>query len=83
MIQSGLIDIVSFKGERYSFDPDTGRIFKNGKVLVSEFVEPVYSYMGNPGNPPTFSGIYFKDKNQILSLSGKLNPVVKDDNEVK
>lgn len=83
MIQNGIIDIVSFKGERYSFDPDTGRIFKDGKVITSEFVEPVYSYMGNTQEPPKFSGIYFKDKNQILTLSGKVNPVVKDDNEVR
>lgn len=83
MIQNKLIDIITIKGERYSFDTDTGRIFKDGKVIVSELVEPVYSYLGNPDNPPSFSGIYFKDKNQILTLSGKLVPVVKDDNEVK
>lgn len=83
MINNKLIDIVSFKGERYTFDSDTGRIFKEGKVLTSSEAEPVYSYLGNPNNPPQFSGIYFKDKNQILTLSGKINPVVKDDNEIK
>lgn len=83
MIQQGLIEIVSFKGERYSFDPDTGRIFKDGKVIVSDLVEPVYSYMGNPQDSPKFSGIYFREKNQVLTLSGKVNPVVKDDNEVR
>lgn len=83
MIQNKTIDIISFKGERYTFDPDTGRIFKDGKVIVSDLVEPVYSYMGNPNNPPKFSGIYFREKNQILTLSGKVNPVVKDDNEIK
>ena len=78
-----LIDIVSFKGEKYTYDIETGRIFKDGEVIVSSLVEPVFSHFGNPDIPPRFSGIYFREKNEILSLSGKLNPVVSDINTIK
>jgi hypothetical protein len=67
-----MIDIVSFKGETYRFDPDTERIFKGGRLLGSDEVEPVYS---NTENNPVFSGIYLKNEAAILSRSGKINSV--------
>lgn len=68
-------DIITLKGEKYSFDEDTGRIFKDGYVLSSSKVEPVYSSSFDKDRPPVFSGIYLKDTNSIVSLSGKINPV--------
>lgn len=78
-----VVDIITFKGERYSYDQETGRIFKDGEVAVSSLVEPVFSHFGNPDSPPKFSGIYFKEKNEILTLSGKINKVVSDINIIK
>lgn len=76
-----MIDIVTLKGEKYSFDPDTERIFKDNMLLSSTLVEPVYSDF-NEDAPPMFSGILLKNINSILSLSGKINPVITDINSV-
>ncbi len=75
-----MIDITTIKGETYSFDPDTERIFKGGYLLPSTEVEPVYS-MPNSTGEPIFSGILMKTLNAILSLSGKVNPI-NDINEI-
>lgn len=69
-----MIDIITLKGERYSFDEETQRIFKDGVLLSSVNVEPVYSGLGND-SIPKFSGLLLKDTNSILSLSGKISPV--------
>lgn len=69
-----MITIATLKGEVYSFDPETKRIFKDGVLIPSSSVEPVYSGNSEDKNdPPKFSGIYFRDTNSILSLSGKIN----------
>ena len=67
-----MIDIISFRGEQYSYDPDTERIFKDGKLIPSTEAEPVYS---DVDNMPTFSGIYLKGSEAILSKSGKINSI--------
>lgn len=68
-------DIVTIRGEKYSYDERTGRIFKDGQVLSSSKAEPVFSYFGDSSVPPVFGGILLKDTNSILSLSGKISPV--------
>jgi len=68
-----MIEIISFKGETFKYDPDTERIFMGGKLLDQSEVEPVYS---NVENNPEFAGIYFKHTNSILSRSGKINELV-------
>ena len=71
-----MIDIITITGERYSFDPETERVFKDGKLIPSTEAEPVYSNVPNDKDaPPRFSGLYFKSSDSILSLSGKLSPV--------
>ena len=74
--------IINFKGEKYTFNEDTDRIMKDGKVLLSSQATPVYSYLGDRDNMPRFSGILLKEKNSILTLNGKINPVV-DINTIK
>jgi len=69
-----MTEIYTIKGEKYSFDPETERIFKDGVLLGIEQVEPIYS-KNTEDNAPRFSGIYLKDINSILSLSGKINPI--------
>ena len=69
-----MIDIVTIKGERYSFDETTQRIFKDGILMSSVNVEPVYSRT-TKDSMPVFSGLLLKDTNTILSRSGKISPV--------
>ena len=69
-----MIDIITIKGEKYSFDENTQRVFKDGLLLSSVQVEPIYSGLGGD-NIPKFSGLLLKDTNSILSLSGKISPI--------
>lgn len=71
-----MIEIISEKGERYSYDPATNRIFRDGYLLSSTEAEPMYSNSPYPDTPPNFSGVYFRGRNEILSLSGRYNPIV-------
>ncbi len=67
-------EIITIKGERYSYDEDTERIFKNGKLLSSVVAEPLFQGV-TEDNIPNFVGIYLKDMDSVLSLSGNINPV--------
>lgn len=70
-----MINITTIKGEVYSFDPETKRLFLEGKLIPSSKVEPIYSNTSDPNDPPRFSGILFKESKEILTLSGKINQV--------
>lgn len=74
-----MINIVTMKGEQYSFDEETGRVFKDGHLMSSVNVEPVYSDL-DENNVPKFSGLWLKDIDSIISLSGKINPAISDPN---
>ncbi len=76
-----MIDIITLRGEVYSFDPGTSRIFKDGVLLSSSKVEPVYSSSSTLG-VPIFSGIYVKDRGTIISLGGSENKAITDINLV-
>ena len=67
-----MITIVTESGERWSFDPDTKRLFKDGKVVPETMAEQVYINQDS-SMPPEFSGIYVKDINSIITPSGKTN----------
>ena len=69
-----MIDIITIKGEKYSFDETTQRVFKDGILLSSVNVEPVYS-RPSKDSLPVFSGLLLKDSNSVLSKSGKINPI--------
>lgn len=70
-----MVNITSFKGEQYSFDQSTNRIFKDGILVPYSQAEPVYTKLQGDDAAPEFSGILLKTINSILTLSGKLNPV--------
>jgi hypothetical protein len=76
-----MIDIITIKGEKYSFDESTQRIFKDGLLLSSVQVEPVYS-RSSADSKPVFSGLLLKETNSILSRSGKISPVTDINNIV-
>lgn len=68
-----MIDIYNtITGEKYSFDEETQRIFKDGYLLSSAQAEPIYSSL-DEDDIPVFSGLLLKETNSILSLSGKIN----------
>lgn len=75
-----MINIISQKGENYNFDPLTSRVFKDGILLSSAKVEPVYSSSNN--GAPIFSGLYLKDRGSILNLGGVENQAITDINLV-
>ena len=74
-----MIEVVTIKGEKYSFDESTQRIFKDGVLVPGTAAEPVYSSIEH-GKLPTFSGILLKTTNSILSLSGNINPITNINN---
>lgn len=71
---SNMRDIYTIKGEHYSYDENTTRIFKDGQLLSSTEAEPVFQGLSED-SVPMFAGIYLKNLDAILSLTGKLNPV--------
>lgn len=70
-----MIDIVTSTGSVYRFDEETGIITKDNVVQPSYKCEAVYSDVTNRSQPPVFSGIYFKETNQLLTRSGNIHPV--------
>ena len=70
-----MIDIITEKGKIYSYDEETGKIIRDGVVLPSNIVEPVYSHTMDLKAPPRFSGILLKETNQILTLSGQIHSI--------
>ena len=69
-----MIDIFTISGDRYSYDEETERVFKDGKLLPSTIAEPLYQGF-NEDKTPKFSGIFLKLENKILSLFGNINPI--------
>lgn len=61
--------------DKYSFDENTGTIYKNGVIIPSSLCEPIYSSFSDD-EEPQFAGILLKNKNSIVSLTGAINPVV-------
>ena len=79
---NNVIEIITIKGERYSINKETGRIFKDGLVVPSTNAQLVYSHLGDKDKPPKVSGIWLKETNSILTLTGKIYPIIKDINSV-
>lgn len=68
-------EIITGSGDRYTFDPDTETIAKNGTVIGKTEAEPVYGSNGRTDGAPEFSGIYLKGKGQIITRSGRISQV--------
>jgi hypothetical protein len=68
-------------GYMYEVDESTGKVYKDGKYLPKAQAEP--AYCGNSDDSiPSFIGIYFGDRGEILTKSGNLKKVV-DINSIK
>lgn len=68
-----MIDIYTLKGERYSYDENTMRLFKDGTLLSPTVAEPVFQ--NNSSGTPEFAGVYLKDSNKVVSMSGNINTI--------
>ena len=69
-----MIEIITTKGEKWEFDPESKLLFKNQTVIPSREAEPVYTNT-DKSIPPVFSGIHVKATNSIISLTGKINKI--------
>ena len=76
-----MIEIVTSKGDTYSFDRETERTFKNGMFVPKSQVEPVYCGNGKDSEP-LFAGLMLKSTNSILTPAGNIKPIV-DINSIK
>lgn len=70
-----MISVVTQRGEEYSFDPHTERLFKDGLFIPRSIIEPVYSGNGKDSEP-IFAGLYVKSTNTIITRNGNEKPVV-------
>lgn len=70
-----MIEIHTKGGEDYRFDPSTERLFKGELFIPRSEIEPLYSGNGRENSAPTFSGLWVKNKNQIITLTGNVKPL--------
>ncbi len=70
---------IKTQGEEYFFDEDNFNVIKDGKILSSAEVEPVFFGNGSDSKPE-FAGLFLKSRNAILTLSGEVNPITQDIN---
>jgi hypothetical protein len=73
-----MIEIITIKGEKWSFDEDTKRLYRGNTLVPEVEAEPVYSYL-DKSLPPEFCGIYVKSINSIISMSGNINKITNAD----
>ena len=64
-----MIDIISKKGEVYSYDPNTGRVFKDQMFIPRTEIEPVFSGSSDD-DIPEFAGLYLKNRGAVLTKNG-------------
>lgn len=69
-----MIDIITKKGEKWSFDEDTKRLYKDGVLIPEGVATPVYVNL-DESVPPEFSGIYVKAIKSIISIAGNINRI--------
>ncbi len=68
-----MIDILTLRGDRYSFDPSTMIVYLNGIAQDVSMLEPLFS--DSAIGEPEFSGVLNKSTNQIISLNGHVNNI--------
>lgn len=71
-----MIEIITEKGNRFTFDPDTQRLFRDGTFIPKTEVEPVYS--GDNGGIPELAGLLVKGSGTLITRNGlekKLTPI--------
>lgn len=72
-----MIEIKTIIGnDTYTIDPDNQKVYKNGVFVPS--AELTYSNF-DEDDVPQISGIYLRDRNVLVSMSGVISPVTDTD----
>ena len=66
-------------GNVYEYNPDNGLISMNRSIISSVILQPVFTVSGSE-ELPQFGGILNRRLGKIISLSGKINPIVDSSN---
>ena len=61
-------------------EEETGFIKKDGLIMPSTSVQPVFIQPSNEDIPPQLSGLWLKNENRIICRSGKISPLVDSKN---
>ena len=70
------IDFYAENGSMYSYEEETGFIKKDGVIMPSNQVQPVFIQPTNEDIPPQLSGLWLRGEGKIICRSGKINPVI-------
>jgi hypothetical protein len=70
------IDFHAENGSTYSYEEETGFIKKDGVIVPSTLIQPVFIQPSNEDIPPQLSGLWLRDVNKIVCRSGKISSVI-------
>ena len=70
------IDFYAENGSTYSYEEETGFIKKDGVIVPSTLIQPVFIQSSNEDIPPQLSGLWLRDVNKIVCRSGKISSVI-------
>jgi hypothetical protein len=70
------IDFYTENGSTYSYEEETGFIKKDGVIVPSTLIQPVFIQPSNEDIPPQLSGLWLRDVNKIVCRSGKISSVI-------
>lgn len=76
------IDFNAENGSVYSYEEETGFIKKDGTVIPSSLVQPVFIQPSNENLPPQLSGLWMINEGKIICRSGKISPII-DPNRIE
>jgi hypothetical protein len=74
------IDFYAQDGSLYSYEEETGFIKKDGMVVPSTSIQPVFIQPSNENIPPQLSGLWLRNEGKIICRSGKISPLIDSKN---
>ena len=74
------IDFYASDGSMYSYEEETGFIKKDGLVVPSTTIQPVFIQPSNNDVPPQLSGLWLRNEGKIICRSGKISPLIDSKN---
>lgn len=77
-----MLKIKSLTGDLYEFDPVDYKIYKNGVVQSSSTCEPIFSKNNKEDEAPEFTGILLKNSNKIVTMTGNINDLTNNPEEI-
>lgn len=79
-----MIEILSEKGDFFTFDPETELISMNGVIVPYTEYQPVYvrQTIVDGSVPPMFIGVLNKTNNTVINVNGTINKLISDDSEI-